>query len=294
MPECLKLELPNPRALKSIVFALLIITALIFLTQFEPAKQFYSTIINYIDNNRLVGSFIFILLFSIVSCLMIPITIFLLSAGVLFRPWPIAVLISILGIELGVIFGMLAGRSFLRPWVSSLVEQDKRYKAIDDAVLQFGWKVVVLIRLTPVIPLGLANYLFSTTQLKITTVLAATIIGCVPGYTLVPVMGSMMRSLQETREYSLPLKYKLVGGLVAVCTVFGSSILMATIGQSALRNMTGADFRGGSMSSEHCETKDKVKGSVKLDERDKMIIKVTFCIIFIILAVGIPTILLKV
>ena len=288
---------PSKNAIRSIIFALLLVIIATLFTQYKPAKDLLDTSLIYIDQHKLIGSVIFVILFGVASCSMIPVTIFMLAAGVLFKPWPLAILVSVLGIEMGVIIGMLAGRTFLRPWVSSLIVENAKYRAIDDAVVQFGWKVVVLLRLTPIIPLGVANYLFSSTSLSIKTVMLSTLLGCFPGYTVIPILGSMMGSLQETRDYSMPLKYKLCLGLLVICFAIGSSVFFAIIAQNALKNMTRIDLsqpcsilesNGGESLDSHSRSKSKIS----LENKDKMIIAVTFSVILVILVIGIPLILI--
>ena len=287
----------SKRALNLIIFIAAIISTIVIFTQYKPAELLFTKTLMYIDQNKLIGSLIYMIIFGIVSCLMVPVTIFMLTAGVLFKPWPLSILVSILGIQTGVIFGMMAGKTFLKPWVSTMVKNNKKYRAIDNAVVQFGWKVVVLMRLTPIIPLGMANYLFSATTIKIKTVMLSTLVGCFPGYMVVPTLGSMMGSLQETQTYQIPLRLKLCSGLLILCFAIGSSIFFAIIGQQALRNMANIDL---TINSDDCTVIDddsKVNlddcknNKIVLNDRDSLIIKLTFSIIFVIISLGIPMIL---
>ena len=52
---------------------------------------------------------------------------------------------------------------------------------LDRAVADDGWKVVVLMRLSPVVPFNLQNYALGVTAIPFVQYLTATLIGIVPG-----------------------------------------------------------------------------------------------------------------
>jgi uncharacterized membrane protein YdjX (TVP38/TMEM64 family) len=54
-------------------------------------------------------------------------------------------------------------------------------KAAKSAVDEEGWKVLLLLRLSPVVPFGLLNYLLGFTNTPLATYVLCTVIGILPG-----------------------------------------------------------------------------------------------------------------
>jgi len=57
----------------------------------------------------------------------------------------------------GAALAFVLGRTLLRRWVASRVSANPRFAAMDPAVGQQGFKVVLLTRLSPVFPVNLLN-----------------------------------------------------------------------------------------------------------------------------------------
>ena len=53
----------------------------------------------------------------------------------------------------------LIGRTFLRSYVESLVSDSPRFKAIDRVIGKEGFKLILLLRLSPIFPFALSNYM---------------------------------------------------------------------------------------------------------------------------------------
>ena len=58
------------------------------------------------------------------------------------------------------------GRFLARDWVAQRVAQNLRFRAIDQAVADQGFKIVLLTRLSPVFPFNVLNYAFALTQVR--------------------------------------------------------------------------------------------------------------------------------
>lgn len=60
----------------------------------------------------------------------------------------------------------LIARYFARERILKLVEENKKFLAIDKAIGENGFKVVTLLRLSPLLPFSLGNYLYGLTSVK--------------------------------------------------------------------------------------------------------------------------------
>ena len=121
---------------------------------------------------------------------------------------------SILTLGAGVVFGLARGvghrvdqrhprrhrrvpRGALlaRDWVAAKIEGNPKFKAIDEAVAREGWKIVALLRLSPVVPFNLLNYAFGLTRVSLRDYVIASWIGMMPGTLMYVYLGSVAGDL---------------------------------------------------------------------------------------------------
>jgi uncharacterized membrane protein YdjX (TVP38/TMEM64 family) len=284
------------RGLISLLLGILILTAVGLFIWYPPAQEVLMNIVTYIESNKTTGSVLYVFLFAAVSCMLIPITPTMLICAVLFKPVYLAILIVFIGAEVGIVLAFLMGRTFLRPYLLSVVGKNPKYVAIDNAVEQHDWKIVILLRLTAIVPFGVQNYLLSTTKIKIVTVMWATLIGCLPGFTTIPILGSFLGTVSEVRQYQIPLKYQIAGGLSVVCFVAMTSTFFSIIGRNALKSIANLDLNQENGIAQDTADASQLEnspvsestGKIVFSDSDKRTIKIVFGICAIILTVGMP------
>ena len=102
------------------------------------------------------------------------------SAGYLFGAVEgTAIVLFSATIAAGVSF--LIGRSLLRSWVERVAGESAQFQAIDRAVASEGFKIILLLRLSPIFPFALSNYFYGLTAVEFGPYLAATLLGFAPG-----------------------------------------------------------------------------------------------------------------
>lgn len=89
----------------------------------------------------------------------------------------------LLGATLGATAAFLVARYLARPAVRKRVEKSPRFAGIDRAIGDQGWKLVLLLRLSPLIPFNLLNYGLGVTRVRLSHYLIGSI-GMVPGTVL--------------------------------------------------------------------------------------------------------------
>jgi uncharacterized membrane protein YdjX (TVP38/TMEM64 family) len=94
---------------------------------------------------------------------------------------------------LGAFAAFVLGRRFLRGRVERRFATDHRFTAIDRAIGADGFRIATLLRLSPILPFGAANYALSTTSMRPGTYLAATFVGTLPGTLLYLYVGAMAK-----------------------------------------------------------------------------------------------------
>lgn len=112
-----------------------------------------------------------------------------LGAGAAFGLWKGFALVSA-GSTLGACAAFLVGRHLLRGWVSKKLAAVPAFAAVAGAVGAEGWKVVLLTRLSPVLPFNLLNYAYGLTTVGFWEYALASWIGMIPGTLLYVYLGA--------------------------------------------------------------------------------------------------------
>nr|XP_007131279.1 hypothetical protein PHAVU_011G000600g [Phaseolus vulgaris]ESW03273.1 hypothetical protein PHAVU_011G000600g [Phaseolus vulgaris] len=103
-----------------------------------------------------------------------------MSAGLLFGSLVGTIIVSISGtaFQVAASVAFLIARYFARERIVKLLEGNKKFLAIDKAIGENGFRVVTLLRLSPLLPFSLGNYLYGLTSVKfIPYVLGSNIFG---------------------------------------------------------------------------------------------------------------------
>jgi uncharacterized membrane protein YdjX (TVP38/TMEM64 family) len=97
------------------------------------------------------------------------------------------------------------------------VASDRRFAAIDRAIAKQGFKITVLLRLSPIVPSALINYTLGLTRVRLREYVVGSAIGMLPGTILYIYLGSLVTSATDVGiKPSSPWTTALYwGGLVA-------------------------------------------------------------------------------
>lgn len=87
------------------------------------------------------------------------------------------------------------GRTVARERVARRMVRDPRLIAIDAAIGRHGFKIVALLRLSPVIPFNLLNYALALTSVGLRDYVLASFVGMLPGTILYVYLGSAVTSV---------------------------------------------------------------------------------------------------
>lgn len=193
--------------------------------------------IEYIGDLGPYGYVYFGMIYIIAEILAIPVFPLTASSGYLFGlvPGTITVL-SCATVAACISFSI--GRTFLRDWALKMTSGNKQWKAIDQAVSKEGFKVILLLRLSPLLPFSLSNYLYGLTSVDFWSFLAGTFLGFAPGTFGIVYAGSVGKDLLSMDGNGLPwYGYAAIG---VVILLFAQTI--AKIATDALQNMDDGLF----------------------------------------------------
>ncbi|RWR92696.1 TVP38/TMEM64 family membrane protein [Cinnamomum micranthum f. kanehirae] len=165
-----------------------------FLTQFSGFIEGYGT----------AGYALFVVVYAGLEILAIPAIPLTMSAGLLFGSVTGTVIVSISGTVAATVAFLIA-RYFARERILKLVEGNKKFLAIDKAIGENGFRVVTLLRLSPLLPFSIGNYLYGLTSVKLIPYVLGSWLGMLPGSWAYVSAGAFGRAIiQEESEVGLP------------------------------------------------------------------------------------------
>ena len=123
---------------------------------------------------------------------MAPAAPFTIGAGLIYGFWgfPLALLSATVGASLA----FLVSRHLVRDRVLGVIANRPSLQAVDRAVADEGWRVVGLLRLSPLVPFNLQNYALGATSIGFWPYVAATGAGIAPGCLLYVYLGVIGKS----------------------------------------------------------------------------------------------------
>ena len=184
---------------------------------------------------------VFIAGYIVTTVAFIPGATMTLAAGAVFG-LPRATVYVLTGATLGSAVAFLIARHLARDAVAARVAGNARFAAIDRAVGAQGFKMVLLMRLSPVFPYNLLNYSLGLTTVRFTDYTLASI-GMLPGTLLYAYAGVLIGDVARLAggaavERGLASYAVLVLGLIATIAV---ATLVARAARRAIRDATGGE-----------------------------------------------------
>lgn len=199
-------------------FLLLLFVSLIIACQIKfEIIQNIPNLIERTASSGPLGYFGFILIYILSTVMMLPGSPLTFTAGALFGFWKGLILVSI-GSTLGATCAFMVSRYLIRKSVEKRVLENKKFQSIDNEINEQGWKIVILSRLSPIIPFFLLNYALGITKIRFIHFIFASWIGMIPGTTTYVLMGTMGGAFINGKKSSF--EWVLLGmGLVATILV---------------------------------------------------------------------------
>ncbi len=136
----------------------------------------------------------FILVYILTAIALLPDSLLTLAAGAIFGLVRGFVLVSI-GSTLGATVAFFIGRTLARGWIERRSAGWPKFHALERATARHGFWIVLLTRLSPLIPFGLLNYAYSITAVRPRDYLLASWIGMLPGGLLYVYVGTAAANL---------------------------------------------------------------------------------------------------
>jgi len=209
--------------LKLVLFVLLMVGILVAakIIGLSTIHLWMQSFIHYVQGLGWWGVVLYVLVFGAVCVLALPAMPLTIGAGVIFPYW-LALIITLSGLGIGAALGFLIGRHLARELVTERLKDSPKFRAIDTAIGNEGWKIVALLRMCP-LPFGISNYIYGITSIPFWHYLIATMVGLLPSSAFFVYLGQAGQAgLNSTAGKNPVLLLPLAIGLVAgvVCLIF--------------------------------------------------------------------------
>jgi len=195
-------KIPSPLSIvKLAILALLIIGIITILVFFfipeSPLQLLLLRFLKWLETIRWIYRVLLMTAVQTVAVMIIlPGTPFNMACGFIFGK-EVGSLISVTSTDIAAILSFFIGRYLARDWAEKQLEKRPNFKAIDKAVDKHGWYIIFLIRVSPIFPFGLCNYLFGLTQVHFVKYWISSTVGLAPYTIAYTYLGSLMRDLAD-------------------------------------------------------------------------------------------------
>ena len=157
------------------------------------------------------------------TLVLLPAWIFPIAAGAAFGPfWGIVAAVA--SSTLAATCAFLLARHIVRARIERAAKRNESFAAVDKAIKREPWKVVALLRMSPVLPSGAKSYFLGLTSVRPLPYIFASAAGMFPGIALKVYLGHLGRDALSGG----PLKWAIlavgVAATVAITVLVGRAV----------------------------------------------------------------------
>jgi uncharacterized membrane protein YdjX (TVP38/TMEM64 family) len=226
-------------------FGLLVAGGLVAAATLLPLDRWLLDLVEWIRGAGGAGVAVFALVYGLATVLLLPGSLLTLGAGFAYGPIAGTLLVSPVSV-VAATAAFLLGRSVARGWIARRVEGSPRFRAIDEAVGTGGFRIVLLLRLSPVFPFNVLNYALGLTRVRVRDYVLASFLGMLPGTFMYVYLGSLVTSAAELASGEAPdagpwRQAMFYGGLLATVVV---TVLITRTARRALDRSLRATGKG--------------------------------------------------
>ncbi|MEM7301684.1 MAG: TVP38/TMEM64 family protein [Pseudomonadota bacterium] len=181
-----------------------------------PVQEWIASFQTWVESQGAFGVIAFIVVYALATFALVPGSPLTLAAGVAFGLWgfPIVVVAATIGAAIS----FLAARYVFHERVQTKIQDYPKFRAVNEAIREEGWRVVLLLRLSPAFPFSLQNWFLGVTPVGFWPSTIATFFGILPG-TLLYIWIADLGASAGAGDMSI-LKYVLFGvGILATLVV---------------------------------------------------------------------------
>ncbi len=201
-----------------------------------PVKDWFLAARGWIDGLGIWGPAAVAAAYAVLTVAMIPGSALTIGSGLIFGFWKGFAVVTV-GANLGALGAFLLARTLFRERAEALARGQKTFRAVDSAIAREGFRIVLLLRLSPVFPFTVLNVLLGVTGISAASYVLANLIGMLPGTLMFVYLGTLGEAAAGTQ--SLGQTVLRIVGLAATVVV---TVVITRIARRALK---AASLDGG-------------------------------------------------
>ncbi|HKH46301.1 MAG TPA: TVP38/TMEM64 family protein [Thermoanaerobaculia bacterium] len=232
---------PASRGRLILTLALIAVALAALILGGRQAGQYLPQFAAWVESLGFWGPLVFVLGYAVATVAFVPGSLLTLAAGAIFGLAQ-GTLYTFLGATLGASAAFLIARYGARGAIERRIAGNRKFAAIDRAVGREGFKIVALLRLSPVFPFNLLNYSLGLTKVRFLDYLLASI-AMLPGTLLYVYYGKAAGSLAAVAggvKAERGAEYWLTLGIGLVATIAVTTVITRLAGR-ALRQEIGEE-----------------------------------------------------
>jgi uncharacterized membrane protein YdjX (TVP38/TMEM64 family) len=161
-----------------------------------PVARLAIEIADWIRHAGWTGVLVFAVVYIVATVALLPASILTVGAGFAYGPLLGTLVVSPVSTVAATV-AFLLGRTAQRNWIAGRVARLDRFGAVYEAVGHEGFRIVLLLRLSPLIPFALLNYALGLTHVRVRDFVLASWIGMLPATVLYVYLGSLLTSASQ-------------------------------------------------------------------------------------------------
>jgi uncharacterized membrane protein YdjX (TVP38/TMEM64 family) len=199
--------------------ALVVVGLLVVGARLLPLGQWMQQFTDWVKGHGTLGILVFAGAYAVGTIFFFPASLFTLAGPVAFGFWQ-GLLISWVSASLGAAAPFFIARYFARGLVEQQIARNEKLQIFDTAIAREGWKIILLLRLTPIFPFPVTNYFAGLTKIRFWPYFWASSLGIIPGLTFYTYLGYIGKIAFGEKRQRTPQEYVFLGiGLIATMVV---------------------------------------------------------------------------
>ncbi|WP_428265853.1 TVP38/TMEM64 family protein [Haliangium sp.] len=206
-----------------LVLAAVAVVALAVAALFLPLGRWALALVESVRGAGALGVVIYGLVYVVATVLWIPGSVLTIAAGFVYGLIG-GTLVVIPSSVAGATLAFVIARFLARDWVRARLMRHPRLAAVDAAIGERGFSIVMLLRLSPLFPFVALNYALGLTKVRLRDYVLASVVGMIPGTFLFVYIGTLVTDAAalaagERPDAGLAQRLLFWGGLVASAAV---------------------------------------------------------------------------
>lgn len=219
---------------------LLVVVASVLIGKFQPARSALVDALTWTRDQGHIGWLVFVVLYVASASVLLPGSVLTLGAGLIFGV-ALGCALVVPASMIAAILCFLGARRYAHSDLFQAWKKRARVDRFDKLFERSGFRIVLLLRLSPVVPFSLLNYALGLTKVERREYVHASFWGMLPGTLLYVYIGFLFENVTELASGNRPSNH---GGPVLYWGGFGltlaTSIALTIIAKRALRDTRAA------------------------------------------------------